>query len=603
MNFRYLNTALVTLVLYRCFDIIKYSGMTKNLPFLRRVSYVFLVGAAIITVFAIVFSFSLYRGALTGKAATELVIDNPTVGTPLSGTFVYDTAMGGPLPAGTTVIVRINTYSKSKPLLDVLSNQGAENFLRLVNFAPKLNVRIVFEDSSSGDINSNSSDVSNDQTSSDTDSSEDSDSGAATFAIIGTQSTIDLQVRAGSNIVIPVPYGKRAVIKEAKKADGSIVDLSNLYLVSRGKDVVLGTSYTEQVFGFSSIDAARVTIDLSRFSFSIPTSYASVDVALVYNEEVLAQAQQSFYLSSEPFQQPQLPQPNLSNFSDCAAFVCGKFGTCSVPDFSVVSQRSDLTLVQSRECIYENPLCGKAFTDTRVCVSSTPLTVIPSTSPVKSSIVQPSAEINFGQELVWAHTFSLPYDLLVTGSAIRELGVLERMEFSLQGARHSVGVVGILDDNLVRVEVSSLPQQATLEVGESRLFDITEDGLADVLVEIISLKDNRATILVAAQNSLSTLEKSEGEKAVTIIKTETKLPVAHVIFNPQSSLVRIFFVQANVQLPGHCYNNIKDNDELGVDCGGTCNACRPDKVNLTLILSWIIFGISAALLILFLRRM
>ena len=63
------------------------------------------------------------------------------------------------------------------------------------------------------------------------------------------------------------------------------------------------------------------------------------------------------------------------------------------------------------------------------------------------------------------------------------------------------------------------------------------------------------------------------------------------------------FIQSENFYCSYCYNAIKDGDEEGLDCGGSCNKCEIEKgfsLNFLVVPLWI--GVLLLLALLFLRN-
>jgi len=592
--------------------------------FFRRSSFL-LVATLLFTVFVLVTSFSFYSTALTGHVAAELDLEKPVVGSKLSGTFFYDTKDAGPLPADSTVVVRINTYTKSDSLLNVLSDIEVERYLTLVQFAPLLSVTLGFENlPSSGGDRPPPSDISSAGGISPGSVSQTGGEVPTTNAILGwvalePDRPVTVQVRAGSDVRVDVPEGKQAVVRSVKKVDGTVVDSSNVFLTRKENNVIVSTSYTEQVRGFSAESVSRIAIELGRFSFTVPNKYAHIEVLVVYNGETLAEAQEFFILSPdtrEPStQEPQLPTDPSSQPSeplpapDCSVFVCGEFGSCALPSLEIISQDNEVPLpVQSRQCFYENPACGTTFTDTKECAFSVPLIVLPAVLPptlqTASPIFRPAVEQPIeGNRLEQGSSYG-SQDLAVLGSVVLEIELGERAKILVLGENHFVGLLGLPDEGHALLEVSSTPRQVIFERGETVKFDLDDDGVDDILVHLVSLEKERAIVrVVLLHDVLSIASLSEGDQALTLVKEEIRQPVAHLLLNRKSHTVRIFLVQSYDELPNHCYNNVRDKDENGVDCGGqACYECRAEKANMPLAFSWLALLGGIMALLIFLRR-
>jgi hypothetical protein len=81
------------------------------------------------------------------------------------------------------------------------------------------------------------------------------------------------------------------------------------------------------------------------------------------------------------------------------------------------------------------------------------------------------------------------------GAVSRELAMKERMLLLVSGQSHHVGVVGI-DGETATIEVGSEPQEVTLGIGESDMFEVTGDDYYDVEVTLVSITEEKAKVQV-----------------------------------------------------------------------------------------------------------
>ncbi|NQU84752.1 MAG: hypothetical protein HQ541_03240, partial [Mariniphaga sp.] len=58
---------------------------------------------------------------------------------------------------------------------------------------------------------------------------------------------------------------------------------------------------------------------------------------------------------------------------------------------------------------------------------------------------------------------------------------------------HYVGVTK-LTTTTATINISSTPQEATLIVGDERMFEVSGDGYYDILVKLNSIENNRANV-------------------------------------------------------------------------------------------------------------
>ena len=74
-----------------------------------------------------------------------------------------------------------------------------------------------------------------------------------------------------------------------------------------------------------------------------------------------------------------------------------------------------------------------------------------------------------------------------------DLAAKERLRLKLDGEEHHVGVKSV-DGNKVLIEVSSVPQEASLAVGENKKFEVNGDDYYDLEVSVKSILNDKATV-------------------------------------------------------------------------------------------------------------
>ena len=79
----------------------------------------------------------------------------------------------------------------------------------------------------------------------------------------------------------------------------------------------------------------------------------------------------------------------------------------------------------------------------------------------------------------------------------RQIGAKERFRFKVGNKTeyHHVGVLEI-NNNSIKIEVASEPQEATLLVGDERRFDVDKDNYYDVYVKLNSINETRADLTI-----------------------------------------------------------------------------------------------------------
>jgi len=112
--------------------------------------------------------------------------------------------------------------------------------------------------------------------------------------------------------------------------------------------------------------------------------------------------------------------------------------------------------------------------------------------------------------LKWTGTFVITEEQFSEGN-IKQVAVNKRLRFKVKSINHHLGVLE-LTDITAKIEVSSTPQEATLSVGDTRKFDVSEDGYYDIIVTLNSILDSKADLTIKSINELITTESEAGEQ-------------------------------------------------------------------------------------------
>jgi len=94
-----------------------------------------------------------------------------------------------------------------------------------------------------------------------------------------------------------------------------------------------------------------------------------------------------------------------------------------------------------------------------------------------------------------------------------------RARVNVGNEEHYVGVISI-STTTATINISSDPQQAVFNVGETKTFDVTKDNLADISVKLnlINTETNRASLTIKAVEGAQApsyqapIETGEGKK-------------------------------------------------------------------------------------------
>jgi len=94
----------------------------------------------------------------------------------------------------------------------------------------------------------------------------------------------------------------------------------------------------------------------------------------------------------------------------------------------------------------------------------------------------------------WKITYILTSEILARGYTLN-IGVKERIKMQINNEEHYLDVVN-LTGNSATINVSSTTQQITLNVGEEKKLEITEDNYYDLLVKLNSIANNKGNFTI-----------------------------------------------------------------------------------------------------------
>ncbi len=111
----------------------------------------------------------------------------------------------------------------------------------------------------------------------------------------------------------------------------------------------------------------------------------------------------------------------------------------------------------------------------------------------------------------WSNTYTVNDSLLAKGYT-RKLEEKQRVKLLIGGESHYVGVVG-LTKTQATINVSSRMQQAIFNIGQTRKFELTDDGYYDLSVRLNSIANNTASLTVLKINEQIATSASSGEES------------------------------------------------------------------------------------------
>ncbi|MBS3094367.1 hypothetical protein J4474_01750 [Candidatus Pacearchaeota archaeon] len=122
--------------------------------------------------------------------------------------------------------------------------------------------------------------------------------------------------------------------------------------------------------------------------------------------------------------------------------------------------------------------------------------------------------------LAWTNTYVIDATQFSSGYS-KDLGAKTRVQFKLGTETHSVGVKSISGNSAV-IEVASTPQEATMNVGDEKKFDLNADRYYDLSVKLNSIANAKANVSVVKINEAVPEGAEAGETPGAVDETESQ---------------------------------------------------------------------------------
>ena len=127
----------------------------------------------------------------------------------------------------------------------------------------------------------------------------------------------------------------------------------------------------------------------------------------------------------------------------------------------------------------------------------------------------------------WSSTREVSMDSLEEG-LVRPLKEKQRLRYYIGGSRHYIGIVGMTATS-VTVNLSSTPQQATINIGETKKFEVTDDYYYDISIKLNSINttSNEAELFIKYINeSMNITTTAITNTSIDIVTTNETSPNA-----------------------------------------------------------------------------
>jgi hypothetical protein len=107
-------------------------------------------------------------------------------------------------------------------------------------------------------------------------------------------------------------------------------------------------------------------------------------------------------------------------------------------------------------------------------------------------------------------TFEITEDQFSEGYT-KSLIPQQRVRVYVNNEEHNIGIEAVTATT-AKIEISSTPQEATLSIGDSRKFDVTNDGSYDILVTLNNITGGLADVTIKAISEKITTETAKQEQ-------------------------------------------------------------------------------------------
>ncbi|MDP3027019.1 MAG: hypothetical protein Q8N63_04885, partial [Nanoarchaeota archaeon] len=168
--------------------------------------------------------------------------------------------------------------------------------------------------------------------------------------------------------------------------------------------------------------------------------------------------------------------------------------------------------------------------------SGTKPSVVGSVITATSTSTTSTTTSSSGSSIVskWVKEIKINGSELNLGQTLKILKKNYRITFNVSGMGHSVGITNITSTS-VTIEVASTPQTATLLVGETKKFDVTDDGYYDLSIKLNSINNSNSA-------SLTILSINEKIPAETTAAAEPTGSEATDEVTPEKSLTWLWII-------------------------------------------------------------
>jgi len=211
--------------------------------------------------------------------------------------------------------------------------------------------------------------------------------------------------------------------------------------------------------------------------------------------------QQNFTVSVRDITNPETPIYNCSK----TRFTEGESpGSCSCTAIDNYDTSPTIS--------YGTPTTTNAGTYTLTCTATDDATYNSSVSLTYTVDASGGDIVSSGGGTTYTHTYAKDTkEFSEIREVSEELGAKNRIRIKINNIKHEIGVKE-LTASTATIEIFSTPQTATINVGDTRKFDVTNDGYYDLSVTLNKIEASKADITLKSIYEEITLESEEKEK-------------------------------------------------------------------------------------------
>ena len=167
--------------------------------------------------------------------------------------------------------------------------------------------------------------------------------------------------------------------------------------------------------------------------------------------------------------------------------------------------------------------CGHVYKYTAICTdaaaNAAKTSVETSISTDACSASSPAGTSTTSTTIPWTNTIvQSDAELAEKGVIQQSLGSKSRVKLTINSGTHYVGVTEVTATT-AKIQVSSTPQDATMIIGDTRMFDVDSNDVYDIKVTLNAINNGKADISIVAISEAVTAESEAAQKTAETAAT------------------------------------------------------------------------------------